>query len=971
MTRGSRRDLHGRSGELSSLRAVVAQAAAGRFSAAIVEGEAGIGKTRIVEELAEEARGDGFRVFLGRAEELDRARPFGVLVDAVECDSRSEDPRRSSIATLIAGGGAEEPADPGLQFRVVDALVGLVEEEALDGPVALMLEDVHWADPSTIVALRALSRRLAYVPVGLVCTLRPLPRGSGLAALIDALEREEVPRIVLGPLGGDAVATLVGDLVQAEPGPVLMDEVATAAGNPFFITELVRALELEDGIQRVSGRAELVHATLPRDLRLAVLRSIGFLGEETLEVLRVASVLGSSFRVGELATTMGRSAVELAGVLEDALRAGVLEGAPESSLRFRHDLIRDAVYLDMPDSLRAALHGESGQRLAAAGAPALRVAEQLRRGDGQGDPQTVEWLVRAAREAAPGSPSVAADLLGDALQLAAPTEPERDSLAVERGVSLFWAGRVTEAEAVLRESLVGGCEPSLQAAARSALAQALTAQGRVEDALDEVEAVSSSTSLPAATRASSEAWVGHMRMMVGQLDEARAVAEAAARSAVAAGDYPAAATALCCVAHVKEFRGQFTDALTDAEQALTFARQAPSQQGFRFHVPIFAANIYLDLDRVDEALTSLQEGVRIAEDIGARWTVPMYHVGLNFGHYLAGSWDDAITEYEAALEFAEESGTRMGLVWNHSLRAMIALHRNDLDAARAVLELAEREVDETGPQYRFYWMHWARALLLEASGETDEAFATLSSAWDLCVEMGMAYEFPQIGPDMVRLALAVDNRNRAGEVAAVVDEIASRENVSWLTAASLRCRGARGGDSAWVLAEVDACRATPRLLDRALALEEMGAGLAAADKAADAQGLLEEALGDYESLDATRDVARVDEALRALGVRRGRRGSRRRPESGWESLTESEHRVVALAAEGLTNRRIAERLFISPRTVQTHLSHVFGKLEIASRTELAALVAARAPSDARVMARSMARGGAGHDTPEGPAGRLG
>jgi DNA-binding CsgD family transcriptional regulator len=431
-------------------------------------------------------------------------------------------------------------------------------------------------------------------------------------------------------------------------------------------------------------------------------------------------------------------------------------------------------------------------------------------------------------------------------------------------------------------------------------------------------------------------------MMLGQLDEACDTAEAAWRLAEDAGDYPTAATALCCVANVKEFQGRFSDALPYGEQALAFARRVPAQQGFRFHVPIFPANIYLDLDRIDEALATLQGGVRIAEEIGARWTVPMYHVGLSVSHYLAGSWDDAITEYEAALEFAAESGTRMGLVWNQSVRALISLHRNELDSARAVLELAESEVQATGPQYRFYWMLWVRALLLEATGDRGKAFATLADAWDLCVRMGMVYEFPHFGPDLVRLALAVGDRARAEAVAVAVDEIASREHVAWLTGASLRCRGALGGDPEILLAAVDACRAGPRLLDRALALDEAGSALAAAGAAVDARALFEDALVDYERLDATRDTARVDEALRALGVRRGRRGPRRRPQSGWESLTESEHRVVLLAAEGLTNRKIAERLFISPRTVQTHLSHVFGKLELGSRTELAAFVASQA-----------------------------
>ena len=139
-------------------------------------------------------------------------------------------------------------------------------------------------------------------------------------------------------------------------------------------------------IKTAGGRAEVAELTLPPTLRLTILRRLSFLSEDTLQALRSASILGSSFTLTDLAVIIGRSALDLSMVLAEAIRARVLED-DGTRLRFRHDLIRDAIYEDLPASVRRALHREAGQRLAAAGAPALQVAEHLARGAGRGTPR--------------------------------------------------------------------------------------------------------------------------------------------------------------------------------------------------------------------------------------------------------------------------------------------------------------------------------------------------------------------------------------------------------------------------------------------------------------------------------------------------------------------------------------------------------------------------------------------------------
>ena len=247
----------------------------------------------------------------------------------------------------------------------------------------------------------------------------------------------------------------------------------------------------------------------------------------------------------------------------------------------------------------------------------------------------------------------------------------------------------------------------------------------------------------------------------------------------------------------------------------------------------------------------------------------------------------------------------------------------------------------TGPRYRTHWAMWARALQLEADGQAAEALTALSAVWERCARCGLALEYPVIGPDLVRLTLAAGDRGRALDVVAAVGQVAAGNDVAWLTGAALRCRGLAHDDAETLLAAVDAYAASPRPLDLALTCEEAAAALTRQGQRARACTLLEQAAASCGRLGAARDLARVDAALRSLGVRHRRQGTRGRPANGWRSLTATELTVADLVAEGLSNPQIGERLYVSRRTVQTHLAHIFAKLDLSSRAELAAEVTLR------------------------------
>jgi len=227
---------------------------------------------------------------------------------------------------------------------------------------------------------------------------------------------------------------------------------------------------------------------------------------------------------------------------------------------------------------------------------------------------------------------------------------------------------------------------------------------------------------------------------------------------------------------------------------------------------------------------------------------------------------------------------------------------------------AAGELTAGSPRYRSHWATWVQALLLEAAGAVPEAFANLGGVWDGCARSGFALEYPVLGPDLVRLALAAGDPQRARQVAAAVEQVAAGDAVPWITGAALRCRGLARDDPGLLCAAVDAYAQGPRPFELALAAEDAGVAFARHGDPAAAAPLLQRALAAYERLDAARPAARAEAGLRQLGIRRGRRGARQRPQLGWGSLTPTEQRVVALVAEGLSNPQIGERLFVSRRT---------------------------------------------------------
>ena len=940
--------LQGRASEMDVLRGALGMLGTGRSAVVLVEGEAGIGKTRLLNELVTEARTRNYLVAQSVGEELERTRPFGAIAEALDCTPTSSDPRRRAVAALLAtssrgdddsgGSPVTVTSDAGLQFRVVDAFVDLVEDLTLHTPLVIGIDDLQWVDPSSLLTIGAISRRFAFMPVAFIACYRPGPDQEHLREVLDLLTRTGATQLALGRLDEHAVEALVSEVVAGQPGPDLLREIAAAGGNPLFVLELLASIEADSTLHANERPVGLTADTLPPSLRLTILRRLGYLPEPVMAALRAATIFGARFSIHDLSVSTGTAAASLAPIVTEAIRARVLEEDGDR-LRFRHDLIREALYEEIPTSLRLALHRETGQRLASAGAPARLVAEQLFRGASKGDAEAITWLTTAAREAAPRSPDIAVDLFERAVNLMSRGHPNRDDVLAEHASALMSAGHVTAAGDAWRALLRPGHRAATRALAHTGLGLVLMATGQPRNSLEQLQLGIRGLEEDDVERATGLGWACLCRMWLGDLDGSVALAQEARVAAAATESHMTSAIATAMFAVVSMLRGELDAASATIETGLDLAERSPDYAGLRYPIYAPAAFILVEQDRFDEARFALETGIRRSDEMGIRWHQPSYQMVGAVERFLCGEWDEAIDEATANVELAATTGGSFSLIVSQGVHALICLHRNQISSAATLAHAAIQQMKETEGLYRSQWAVHAQALVLQAQGRLEAAYATMAESWQRCRELGFTLEYRVLAPDLVRLASATGHRATALEAVEAISSLAALNAVPSLTAAALRCRGLAEDDLEALEAAVDAYAVAPRVFELAGTREDLGVAYLRRERTEQGRSQLTSALHTYETLGAQREVARVDSVLRQAGIRRGSRSPRSRPAFGWESLTPAEVTVACLAGEGLTNPQIGERLYVSRRTVQTHLAHVFAKLGISSRTLLAAEVA--------------------------------
>ena len=929
----------GRETETDRLRARLVDVAAGVGGTVWIEGEPGIGKTELLAVgLAESAR-LGCHVGWAVADELAGRFPLQVLLECLGVDQSSPDPDRADLARRLRTG---EPSSRGTDDddpiqSAVDRLLALVDRMCHRAPTVLVLDDLQWADESSVSLWRRLVAATRQLPLLLVTCSRSRHGRTELDQLRSRVRANDGDVLLLEPLTYADVDSMTADLVGGRPGHLLRRLTARAAGNPLYLREMVGALVREQAVDLIDGVAHVDEAQAddaPRTLFAAVQRTSQALPERTREVLRWAAVLGAEATIAQIAGLSGRLVPEVARAIKDAMAANVL-GHGEPRLLFRHPLLREAVYGSITAPLRGVLHKQAAKALADVDAPASRVAEQLVAAASDLDLWVGDWLVENAAELSNRAPLIAADLLEQSLDLVGPRDPNRELLLTALVRVLFRLARNPDAEA--RQALAISTDPARSAELRQMLAATLLRQDKRELAIRALTEVEVDPSVPKIWQLRHKSLLAHLRRDVTDIDDAEVAGKAAHAEAVSNGDAYLVAHALQTLWLVESVRRDHRAALRYVDDAITAIAGSPDLAGMHFNLldnRMFTLQNLDQLDQVDIALATVDElTVKHGLPVGPQISAAVHH-------YWTGRWDEALLE----LDTVSEDGPAIsysGLVdpgpnglLLHGVSALIALHRHDNAASAAHLDAADELLVVTAAEREACdFLLLARSLAAVQGGDVrrglDAVKRILNPAY---ADMMLRHQWL---PDILRLALDLGDREAVAEVMEVAELEAARESVPTRAYTALhRCKALVTGDPEPALVAVDHYRQVGRRVELAAALDEASVLLAKAGKRADARAAYAEAAEIFTELDAKWDLARAQAKMDEFGIHHDVAASARAT-GGWDTLTPVERRIAELVASGQSNPDIAIRMSLPRRMVQAHVTRILGKLGVRSRSQIA------------------------------------
>ncbi len=850
----------GRQAELAALTAAARRAVDGRGSVAVILGEPGIGKTHLLESFADAAGDLGLSVHSASAYELEQRRPFGVLLDALGVRSGAQDSWRARVAARVDADVAG--ADPA-GFWIGEEILALVDELCTRTPVAVVVDDMQWVDQASLMLIARMARLAPQQRLLIVLTVRPPPRPVDVTRLVTGIVAAGALELTVGPLNDDEVAELVAADVGAPPGDSLWSLLRRTGGSPLFVRELIAGLRADRALRMEGGHVEAVATDIPASLSVAVRHRLAQLDPPTIEVLRLAAVLGGPFTLSQLGHVTARRPVELYATVGAALEAGLLRD-DGSRLRFAHDVIRTTLYDDIPSGVRVGLHRDIANTLADAGAPALDVAEHYLRGATPGDRDAVEGLRRAATATARQAPAAAAELLDRAAALLPPSDPEQPALAHVRARYLASAGRAVDAEAVCRELLRSAEGTEAEPSIRRTLTSALLVQSRMAEALEEARRIAAAVPPGTAAWARATAALSYALLTGGDLSEAEQIAHSLL-GPPEAEDPSAVYTARLTLAVSCRLRARASEGLEHLDRAEAVARTVHRPLGGANPVGLWRALLLLDLDRLDEALDTAHRGRAAAEEAGVSSALANYQSATGSTLHARGDVDDAVAEYRAGMELAEELGTGWRLSCYGALTS-IAVRSDDLAGAAELVADGEAYLRRTGEQPQLPLFLRAKAELLEAQGRPAEALAVLADGWRSLLDADVVGSVPFFGPDVVRLAVAEGDHELAAAMLNGAQNAAGRLQTATAEAAALRSSGFLDGSVDAFVSAAEIAVDSPRPLVRAGAHEDAGRALATAGRVDDARRHLVASIDAYEQLGAVRDVARVSAAGRAVGI---------------------------------------------------------------------------------------------------------
>ncbi|OBF36087.1 LuxR family transcriptional regulator [Mycobacterium sp. ACS1612] len=919
--------IRGRVHELAVVGALIAAVAQGRGGVLVIEGPPGIGKSRLLTEVFSLADETGVRALFGEAFEYQQTVPFFALFMA----TLNADPPVGDAEALRRLGGSAD-----LRYWVVHDLANAIRAAAADTSLVIVLEDIHWADTGTLLALRSLTAAARDVAVLWVLTTRTGAGGPAVQETLSVLHRADATFLQLGAMTPDAVADMVSDAVRAKADASLLNLAAKAHGNPFLITELVEGLGEEDRLNVSGGRAVATGDALPRRLSVGMQQRLDLLSKDASEVVRVAAVLPDRFSAGLLAAMLSRQPVSLLSALEEAVRADLFVEDGEQ-LRFRHDLLREATRQSLPQSLRRAMERQSASVMLSLGAAPAEVAIQLARSAETGDREAIEALRQAAQSVGRGDASAAADLSKRALELSPSDAAEHGSVVAETVEWLNRAGRHGEAEDLAVVALSRAASPEIEAEIRLRLPAHTrhSTQRRAEENRRALEL----GGISEVTRARHLAWLAYNLALQDKSRQWSTAADEAAAAASATGDLEATIMAEITLALLDIGAGQRLRALSRLEQLCSgsYTNDAASAHGY---AAMHYAILLTVFGRLDDAAGRVADGIGRARREGNAMVLNMWAVIGGIVELAAGRLSAARDAAEP-LPRPQPTGASEPDLLRIVILASVAVRTDDRNVLQQMINDAEDAYSTGSPAIR----RGAAYVLAMAAWQRDdvhEAVRWLGGDIALLGTPMQAYAFDRLILTARVASAAGDAGLRARVLQASEVLECEQPAVPLFAGVAGYARGILERDAPALLAAAEVLRASSRPLLYASAAEDAGRELSRSQRDAEALDQLNAAFDTYIECGATADARRVGRALRRLGTER-RIVTQPRAKTGWESLTDSELTVVELIAEGATNRSVAERLKLSPHTVKTHLHNAFAKLGIASRAELAQFI--RPPSD--------------------------
>ena len=906
----------------------------------VVEAPSGLGKTSLLGEAATRADATGFTCLRARASDLEKDFAYGLVRQLLEpVVATAEDPARealfdgaASLSTSLFApdtSGAMAAAG-GNAFAMLHGLYWLLNNLAAEGPVALLVDDLHWSDAESLRLLTYLAPRLDGLPMTVIATTRP---GEGdvdaVARLSSAPETKVLrPR----PLSVEATAELcelrLGRDVPADFVAACRD---ATGGNPFFLEALLRDA-IDEGFS--TDDAERVRAIGPAAVAQSVLLRLSGKPPAATALVHAVAVLGNGASVAEASALAGVSTDDALEAADLLATLGIFE--PGGGLEFAHSIVRTAVREDMGGRSAALAHARAAKVLAELDAPAERIAAQVVAADPVGDPWRVELLRRVAADAlARGAPAAAVAWLRRALAEPPPAE-FRLGLISELGTAELRLG-APEAVEHLRMVVESADEPATLADATSKLALALTLAGNSDAAYEALAPVVDRLEDEDRERALAlEAQLASHAQQASR-DKRERAAERLKRRGWLAGRTSGERLVRASQAY------QYAKESESAAEAAAYLERALGRGALLDDINLDVAGPFYDIavallatDSLDVADENLERGLENARRRGSIPGVAFLTELRGWVSLRRGAVGKAECDARSALELLVSHGIPLGVPYCVALLVRALTEAGELDAAERELRAHQANgVFLNGVES--HPLSEVRALLWIAQGKTREGLDELLALPGTSEYWGGVNHLSWRWRSQAALAFAALGENdEARRLAAEDLQLARRWGAASGVGVALRASALVADGDAMVdgLREaVSVLRNSPARLEYARSLVDLGAALRRNNRRADARAPLEAGLRLAKHLGAGALWERARTELRAAGGRSSEPNG-----NGSAQLTASERRVAELAAQGQSNPEIAQALFVTRKTVETHLGHVYAKLNIAGRGQLGGML---------------------------------